>query len=315
MPVQTSSTSPSCLSPSVAIPELGLVCITTSQAVRYKTLTRKRLLLMSPEEQTTALRSLYLENLRRFNQAIEFCHQQAIRLYRLPSNLFPFGDTPLGRDLLDELAPQLRQAGDRAKAYGLRLVLHPEQFVVLNSDNPTVIENSITVLSALAYQFDLMGQPQSPWTTMNIHGGKGDRVERLIQVIRDLPDPIRTRLTLENDEHMYSATSIFEICQASGVAMVFDAHHHLVRERLDSYDDPSIAEAIAQARSTWPDPTWQLVHISNGRDSLHDPSHSDVIWNMPEAFRQVPWIEIEAKHKEEAIARLRQEWLQPMQLS
>jgi len=295
--------------PVPSFPQLGLVCITTSQAVRYKTLTRKRLLSMGSEEQVTALRSLYAENLRRFNQAIDFCREQRIHLYRLPSNLFPFGDTLLGKGLLEELATELRQAGDRAQASHIRLVLHPEQFVVLNSDNPTVIENSITVLSALAYQFDLMGQPQSSWTAMNIHGGKGDRADRLIQVIRDLPDSIRTRLTLENDEHMYGATAICEICQAAGVAMVFDAHHHLVRQRLDSYDDPSVAEAIAQARTTWPDPDWQLVHISNGRESLHDPSHSDIIWQMPEAFRNVPWIEVEAKHKEEAIARLRQDWL------
>jgi len=311
MPVPSLSSISRSVLPETVGPQLGLVCITTSQAVRYKTLTRKRLLLMEQAEQIASLRSLYTENLRRFNLAIDFCEEQNIRLYRLPSNLFPFVDTALGQEILEEFASALRQAGDRAQAIGLRLVLHPEQFVVLNSDNPTVIENSITVLSALAHSFDLMGQPHSPWTAMNIHGGKGDRAERLIQVIRDLPDPTRTRLTLENDEHMYGAETIAAICQAAGVAMVFDAHHHLVRERLDSYDDPSVAGAIALARSTWPDPTWQLVHISNGRDTLHDPSHSDLIWQMPEAFRQVPWIEVEAKHKETAIARLRETWLKP----
>jgi UV DNA damage endonuclease len=30
---------------------------------------------------------------------------------------------------------------------------------------------------------------------------------------------------------------------------------------------------------------------------------------MPSSYRHAPWIEIEAKHKEEAIAKLRQEWL------
>lgn len=290
-------------------PKLGLVCITNSQAVRFKTLTRTRFLQMSPTEQEEKLRSLYQENLNRLNTAIDFCVTHQIQLYRLISNLFPFSDTPLGAAILDEMATALRQVGDRANSEQIRLVLHPDQFVVLNSDNPQVIENSITILSAHARLFDLMGLSRSSWNLMNIHGGKGDRAERLVEVIRALPIPIRSRLTLENDENTYSATEILEICQAAQVPMVFDAHHHLVHEKLASYDDPSVREMLAAAQSTWPDPAWQLVHISNGREFLHDLRHSDLITVMPESYWEAPWIEVEAKHKEAAIAKLREDWL------
>ncbi|MBE9158483.1 UV DNA damage repair endonuclease UvsE [Nodosilinea sp. LEGE 06152] len=291
-------------------PQLGLVCITTSPEVRFKTMTRKRLLQLDEAAQTEALQSLYGENLKRLNSAITFCQEHQIRLYRLISNVFPFSDTPLGDRILTEHSDALRQVGDRAQAAGLRLVLHPDQFVVLNSDNPTVIENSITILSAQARWFDLMGLPQSSWAAMNIHGGKGDRAERLIQVIGELPTPIRSRLTLENDEHTYSTASLLDICQAAHVPLVFDAHHHLIHERLDSYDHPNVGQMLAAVRTTWPEPTWQLVHISNGREALHDPRHSDLITTMPASYRQAPWIEVEAKHKEVAIAQLRQTWLQ-----
>lgn len=293
----------------VSLPKLGLVCITNSQAVRFKTLTRTRFLQLSSAEQTEKLRSLYQENLQRLHAAIDFCITHQIPLYRLISNLFPFSDTPLGAAILDELAEMLRQVGDRAQAEQIRLVLHPDQFVVLNSDNPQVIANSITILSAQARLFDLMGLPQSPWSLMNIHGGKGDRADRLVEVIRSLPISIRSRLTLENDENTYSARSILEICRAAEVPMVFDAHHHLVHEKLPDYDDPSVAELLAAAQTTWPAPSWQLVHISNGREFLHDLRHSDLITVMPKSFWNAPWIEIEAKHKEEAIIKLRQEWL------
>ncbi|GAB4381716.1 MAG: UV DNA damage repair endonuclease UvsE [Elainellaceae cyanobacterium] len=288
-------------------PKLGLVCITTSPAVRYKTLTRKRLLEMNEPKQTEALEILYAENLKRLNLAIDFCHVNQIQLYRLISNLFPFSDTPLGTNILEALAVPLRQFGDRAQASGIRLVMHPDQFVVLNSDNPSVIENSITILTAQARWLDLMGLPQSGWSAMNVHGGKGDRAERLVQTIRSLPFSIRSRLTLENDEHTYSAAEILDICHAAQVPMVFDAHHHLIHERLESYEDPSVAQILAEARSTWQRPDWQLVHISNGRETLHDPRHSDLIWTMPTAFWNAPWIEVEAKHKEQAIAKLQQE--------
>jgi UV DNA damage endonuclease len=78
---------------------------------------------------------------------------------------------------------------------------------------------------------------------------------------------------------------------------------------LDSYDHPSVGEMVEAARATWQQPEWQLVHISNGRESFRDRHHSDLVEAMPAAYRSVPWIEVEAKHKELAIERLRAEWL------
>ena len=55
--------------------------------------------------------------------------------------------------------------------------------------------------------------------------------------------------------------------------------------------------------------TTDAVHISNGRTHFNDRAHSDLIHLMPEVFRHAPWIEVEAKHKEIAIAKLQEEWL------
>jgi UV DNA damage endonuclease len=291
------------------IPELGLVCITVSEQVRFRTITRKRLLQLGGIEQEQALRVLYAENLKRLDGAISFCESQGIRLYRLSSALFPFADEPVGAGVLAEFTDAMRIVGTRAIDLGIRLVLHPDQFVVLSSDRPEVITNSIKILSTHAHVFDLLGLPQSPWSLMNIHGGKGDRAERLISVIRDLPDSIRLRLTLENDEYTYSSAQILQVCQAAQIPMVFDAHHHAIHDHLDSYEDPSVAEMLAAARTTWQVPEWQLTHISNGKESFNDPRHSDYIMLMPSAYRQVSWIEVEARMKELAIAKLRQDWL------
>jgi UV DNA damage endonuclease len=287
-------------------PKLGLVCITASNKVRFRTITRKRLLQLPLLEQQRVLRELYAENLRRLNIAIDFCQSEKIQLYRMASGLFPFADDPLGEAILQEFADGMKATGMRATQLGIRLVLHPDQFVVLSSDRPEVIENSIKILSSQAQIMDMLGLPRSPWALMNIHGGKSDRSERLIEVIRNLPDAIRLRLTLENDEYAYSAQEILEVCQKAGVAMVFDAHHHVIHEHLDTYEDPSVAQMVAAARTTWSNPEWQLVHISNGSEFFGDPRHSDFITVMPSAYQNVPWIEIEAKQKELAIAKLRE---------
>jgi len=290
-------------------PKLGLVCITTSDAVRFRTVTRKRLLQNTETEQENILKEIYLHNLQRLNKAWDFCQEHQISLYRLSSELFPFADTPQGENMLHELTEQLAETGRRSIEIGIRVVVHPDQFVVLSSDKPEVIKNSIKILETHALIMDKLTLPRSPWAIMEIHGGKSDRAERLINVIQQLPENIRNRIALENDEYAYSATEILDICKAASIPMVFDAHHHIIHEKLNSYDDSSVSEMLAAARTTWPVSDWQLVHISNGRESFNDRHHSDFITIMPHCYIDAPWIEIEAKLKEQAIAKLEQEWL------
>jgi UV DNA damage endonuclease len=290
-------------------PELGLVCITVSKDVRYRTVTRTRLLAQSEAGQRKVLDDIYRDNLQTLDRALQYCTREGIRLYRMPSSIFPFFDEDVGREVMRDLAPSLARTGQRAIELGMRLVMHPDQFVVLSSDTPEVVKNSVKILQMHADIMDLLQQPRSPWALLEIHGGKANRSDALVDRIRELPDPIRLRLCLENDEYSYNATQIHDVCLRSGIPMVFDAHHHIVSEKLSSYDDPSVAAMLAKARETWPDPALQLVHISNGREGFNDRQHADLISTMPAAYAQAPWIEIEAKSKEEAIAGLRG-WLQ-----
>lgn len=287
-------------------PRLGLVCITHTDAVRYKTVTRKRLLQFDAEEQKRMLRALYAANLARLGAALDFCVGRGLSLYRMTSGLFPFADDEAGEGLLEEFREEVAAVGVRATELGIRLVLHPDQFVVLSSDSPQVISNSVKILETHARVMDMLRQPRSAWALIEVHGGKGGRADRLVEQIALLPEAVRARIAFENDEYIYSAREILEVCRRAGVPMVFDAHHHVVHEGLDSYDHPSVAEMVEAARGTWPTPEWQLVHISNGRESFRDRHHSDLVTQMPAAYARVPWVEVEAKHKELAIEHLRE---------
>lgn len=289
-------------------PSLGLVCITASQEIRYRTITRKRLLTFSTSERRQVLHDLYGSNIAVLRRAIDFCRTHHICLYRLSSSLFPFSDEPYGARVLESFSPRLQEIGRAATRQGIRLVLHPDQYVVLNSDSESVIANSIKILTAQALMLDALDQPRTPWSAIQLHGGKGGRGRRLVEVIGGLEEGIRRRLALENDEYAFGSQEILDICGEARVPMVFDAHHHLVHDRLSSYEDPSMAQYVQAAAKTWPKPGWQLVHISNGRTGLLDASHSDLIHVLPSAYRQVPYIEVEAKAKEEAIALIRRQW-------
>lgn len=288
---------------------LGLVCITTSDEVRYKTVTRKRLLSFDEATQKETLKNLYRENIGRLKKAVGFCLANNISLYRMTSALFPFSDEAMGAEILEKFSEDLAEIGTNAIEKGLRLVLHPDQFVVLSSDSEQVIENSIKILKMHAKTMDLLKQPRSEWAAMTIHGGKSDRAERMVENLKKLPEEIRSRIVLENDEHAYSSEEILDICRRADVPMVFDAHHHICHENLEDYNHESVEKIFWAARETWANPDLQMVHISNGREKFGDRAHSDLIFTMPEVFRFAPWIEVEAKHKEIAIAKLQTEWL------
>jgi len=288
---------------------LGLVCITTTDAVRYKSVTRKRLLSFEEGEQRELLKNLYEENLNRLERAVSFCLENGISMYRISSEIFPFSDDEMGHEILLDFDDKLAVIGRRALENGLRLVFHPDQYVVLSSDSESVVANSIKILTMHSNIMDLLGQPRSEWAAMTIHGGKGGKSDQMVEVISDLPDGIRNRIVLENDEYAYGSAEILDICRRAMVPMIFDAHHHVVHDKLDSFEHPSIAEVFWSARETWADPANQMVHISNGRTHFNDRAHSDLIHTMPEVFRHAPWIEVEAKHKEIAIAKLQAGWL------
>lgn len=210
-------------------PHLGLVCITNSKEIRYRMITRKRLLEASPERQRELLDDIFRDNIQTFDAALRYCQREGISLYRIPSSIFPFADEDIGREVLDKFSGTLGRSGARAIERSVRLVMHPDQFVVLSSDSEDVVVNSIKILQMHADIMDLLQQPRSPWALLEVHGGKTDRSDRLVEAIAALPDAIRCRLGLENDEYSYSAEQIWEICKRSGPPLLSCSTQSLYR--------------------------------------------------------------------------------------
>lgn len=295
-------------SPEKPLPELGLVCLSSDEQCRFRAITRTRYLSLPDEQREKDLHAIYWDNVQRLHFTLGYCARRNIRLYRATSALFPMSDEAAGDATLRGMAAMLASVGRRAKALGIRVVLHPDQFVVLNSESEKTRAVSRLILDKHALAFDLMGLPQTTWSLMNVHGGKAGRGDELVAIIKDLPKNVRSRLTLENDEYSYGAEEIVDICGRAKVPMVFDCHHHVIKENLDSYDHPSVAKYTKLAAATWPKPDWQVVHVSNGETAFLDRYHSLHITMIPKAFRQVPWIEVEARGKELAISGLRENW-------
>jgi UV DNA damage endonuclease len=193
-----------------------------------------------------------------------------------------------------------------------RVTTHPDQFVVLSSDNPVTVNNAIKELSHHAWVFDKMHLPASPYAAINIHGGKSDRLGQLIQVVRNLPDNVRSRLTFENDESAYNLVDLLKVNSVTGVPVVWDSHHHTFND-----GDLSLDDAYSLSVYTWKASGCKpLQHLSNTTPGLENGNftdrrkHSDFIHYIPDCQREgllvdVIDVDVEAKMKNLALMKLR----------
>lgn len=296
------------------IPVLGLCCLTSdSKTISYRTTTKTTFDKLTEEDKLKKLKDIYTANINMFSNAVIYCARNGIAMYRVTSHLFPFYETTAGIEALNSVSNKLPILGQLISELNVRVVMHPDQWVVLSSDKAQVIERSIEELIFHAKVFDLMGLKSNRFNLLNIHGGKKGNALVLINTIKNLPFNVRNRLTLENDEKSYSTKDLLFVSDKTNVPILFDFHHSLINNRLSSYDHKKISEEYHLSKQTWnSEESYCTTHISNGSGGFLDCKHSDFIDRYPELLLNgdvVPYVEVEARGKELAIFALRHKML------
>ncbi len=132
----------------------------------------------------------------------------------------------------------------------MRFSMHPDHFVVLNSLDNNIVNNSILELEYHAKLFDCMGLNNTH--KMQIHGGgvfgnKNKSITRWIEIYNNnLSQSVKNRLVLENDDYRYSLKDCLNIHTETGVPILFDTLHH---ECLNNSETQY--EAFKQVINTW----------------------------------------------------------------
>ena len=268
---------------------------------------------------TETIEETYIHNARRLAEMIPFIHKNGVRLFRISSAMFPLADQ-VDRSLWDnpKVVKHLKNAGDYIKKNGIRVSTHPGQFCVISSDSDAVIAKAFVELNIHGWVFDSMGLDHSPFYAINIHGGKSDRLSRLIDQIKSLPDNVRKRLTLENDESAYNVIDLLSVYKETGVPVVFDSHHHTFNDC-----DLTMEDAIAATRETWSNGVKPLQHLSNTEPSLANGNfmdrrkHSGMIHYVPAAQlnalrNDTIDVEVEAKLKNLAVFKMVKDFNLPL---
>jgi len=213
-------------------------------------------------------------SLEYLDRIFDYLAEHGIRMYRLSSDIAPYSthpDLPQFHHQIEESREALAAIGARARDLDLRLSMHPAQYIVLNSPHEHVADASIRDFAHHADFLDALDLDLDAKIVTHTGGVYGDRdaaAERFVRRYEALPESVRRRLVLENDEVSWAVEEILPIHERTGIPLVFDTLHHAV-------NNPSgIAphEALHRCLATWPVGQMPKIHVSTQRSANREVS-------------------------------------------
>ncbi len=302
---------------------LGLCCTFAEQHLNFRVATAAHLATLSRRGAREKLGAILAHNARATAQAIRFCGALNIGAFRSSSRVAPLRTHPdVGYDPASlpggkASVRAFRDAGKLAEDLGVRTLLHPEQITVLSAHDPAVVQNAV---EELVHQAEIAGWLRADTLTIHAGGGYGDKpaaLARFAENVRALPAEVRDRLAVENDDRVFTPADLLPTCDALGLPLVYDAHHHRVLPDGLSEEDVTRSAIASWANCDRPagvtrEPVFHLSSPKEGWDGPKPHRHADHIApaDWPAVWTRVfldggeLTVEVEAKAKELAVAGL-----------
>lgn len=288
---------------------VGLCCMFQEQPIKFANTTVTAIGRMNRADALAKLSRLCHQNADALLTALRYCAGNHIGCFRVNSQILPVKTHPTFGYNIDELPDgqeiirRFKECGKFAEQHQLRTCFHPDQFVVLNSPRADVVEKSLLELEYQAEVAEWIGAD-----VVNIHGGGayGDKTKALAEFARNvdrLSVRARSRLTVENDDKIFSPADLLPTCESTGIPLVYDVHHHRCLP-----DELSIEQATEKALATWNrEPMFHLSSPLEGWDGPRPERHHDYIdvRDFPDIWlKKTLTVEVEAKAKELAVGKL-----------
>lgn len=215
-------------------------------------------------------------NLNCLQRILEFNQQHDMLFFRITSDLIPFASHPICTFPWQKTyRSSFEKLGSFIKKNQMRISMHPDQFIVLNSPRKEVVERSITELMYHAEVLNLLGLDSSAKIQLHLGGVYGDKTEsmqRFIDVYVSLDDSVKRRLVVENDDRSYRVSDCLTVNKKIDVPVLFDSFHHCLLHHHEA-----VVDVLADVSATWAsndgmpmvDYSSQKPHEKPGRHADH----------------------------------------------
>lgn len=238
---------------------------------------------------------------------LEYAQNNKFSTFRLGNSFIPFvSHKNFEQSWLKDIEIILDEVREKIQDFDVRITQHPGQYTLLNSPNQEVIDNSLRELEKSFWLFERLGISDEGVILIHGGGGYGDKEEALKRLYKTIQENswLKKRLALENDERVFTAQEISELCLAVKIPFIYDIYHDTLNPSFFSKED--FLKSFGGRR-----PKIHLSSKGKGRFG----NHGDII--KREDFQELQRIfgaklydidiMIEAKQKEKAIKKLREE--------
>ncbi|MCX8199960.1 MAG: UV DNA damage repair endonuclease UvsE [Candidatus Micrarchaeota archaeon] len=223
---------------------IGYPCI--NRSVGCTASTTFRLASYSSVRLETCIRN----NISCLRKILQFNAGNGLLFFRIPSGLVPFASHPICTyGWAGRFAKDFREIGRYIRENNMRISMHPDQFVLLNSTDEEVVLRSVSELKYHAKVLDLMRLGRDAKIQLHVGGVYGDKesaLERFAERYARLPRQVRKRLVVENDGHLFSLSDCLKLHSLTGIPVLFDSFHHSLNN-----NGESMRNAILLAEATW----------------------------------------------------------------
>ena len=223
--------------------KIGYPCINTELCTTSKTF---RLASYSDERFLSTVES----NLNCLQHILQWNSENDMFFFRISSGIVPFASHPVCTlDWQNIFAKQFRNIGQFIQQKKMRIAMHPDQFVLINSESQEIFQRSVSELVYHAEVLDLMQLNKTHKLQIHVGGVYNDKeksIARFITRFALLPNSVKARLVIENDDRLYSLKDCLAISKDTAVPILFDTFHHLLYN-----NNEALYEAMDKAFFTW----------------------------------------------------------------
>ncbi|MEY8415896.1 UV DNA damage repair endonuclease UvsE [Tissierella praeacuta] len=218
-------------------------------------------------------------NLKSLSNIIDYNIENNIKLFRISSDLIPFGSSPVNNiPWWEVFSSPISSIGSKIREADMRVSMHPGQYTVLNSPNEDVVLRAIQDLNYHNRILDSLGMDRKSKIILHIGGvynNKEKAIKNFISNFQLLAQEIKERLVIENDHKSYNIGEVLEIGRALNIPVVFDNLHNEVLPCDISKDDQYW---IRQCKETWKKEDGpQKIHYSQQDKGKRAGAHSNTI--------------------------------------
>ncbi len=252
---------------------IGYACIT----IGLKDTSMKKCLLKNVNDQL--LISTIEHNLNSLERQIDYNINNNVKMFRIGSDLIPFGSSKINSlDWKLIFKDKFTKIAKKIKDNHIRVSMHPGQYTVLNSLTDITVDNAILDLKYHADVLDSLETDLSCKIILHVggvYGDKEDAIKRFINNYQLLPQSVKNRLVIENDDKSYNIKDVLGISNIINIPIVYDNLHNALNPTDEKRSD---SEWIHECSKTWTITDGkQKIHYSQSNPNKKSGSHSDSI--------------------------------------